>query len=210
MTVYGYARVSTIGQNLDAQIEALHEYGIEEIRIFKDKETGKKVERKEFQELLHKVVEGDIIVCTRLDRFARRTLDALKELKTLNEKGVGVVILEMGGQQLDTSTATGQMFVTMLLAFAEYEANLIYERTQEGKAISKKNNPNYREGRKIKYTRERILEAYRLFETHSYPEVEKKTGINAETLRLRFKKLIEEGAIEPYPKMYMHKKRLVV
>ncbi|MFX3624014.1 MAG: recombinase family protein [Ectobacillus sp.] len=149
MTVFGYARVSSKGQDLTAQIKALEEHGCD--HIFKEKYSGRTAEDREvFQELLTKVNTGDTIVVTKLDRFARSTKDALNIIEQLEEKGVSLVVLNMGGDKLDTSTPMGKLMVTMLTGIAEFELSLIKERQREGIALAKERGVY--KGRPKKYT----------------------------------------------------------
>src|SRR4051812_25465114 len=92
--IYGYARVSTQGQDIEAQIQQLKEAGCEE--IFSEKSTGTKADRQEFQKLMNKLEDGDSLVVTKLDRFARSTIDAITTVKTLFERGVKVNVLNLG------------------------------------------------------------------------------------------------------------------
>lgn len=145
---YGYARVSTAGQardgnSLEAQREALIEAGAEV--IFSDAFTGTKTERPEFQKMLAELKEGDIVIVTKLDRFARRALQGLTVLENLSQKGVVLHVLNMG---LFDNTPTGKLMRTMFLGFAEFERDMIVQRTTEGKAVAKAKNPEWREGRK--------------------------------------------------------------
>jgi DNA invertase Pin-like site-specific DNA recombinase len=133
---YGYARVSSLKQDLTAQVNALTEIGCE--KIFKEKVSGRdKDHRQQFQKLLETVKEGDTIVVTKLDRFARSTKDALSTIELLNEKGVFLIVLNMGGQTVDTSTAIGKLMVTVLAGIAEFEADMIKERQLEGIELAK-------------------------------------------------------------------------
>lgn len=92
---YGYARVSSAGQNLSAQVKQLQEAGCD--NIYKEKVSGRKKEhREQFNLLLEIVQEGDVIVVTKLDRFARSTKDALNTIEYLNGKGVSLIVLNMG------------------------------------------------------------------------------------------------------------------
>jgi DNA invertase Pin-like site-specific DNA recombinase len=133
---YGYARVSSTGQDLTAQINALKDAECE--KIFKEKVSGRdKNKRPQFQKLLETVQEGDTIVVSKLDRFARSTKDALVTIEQLNEKGVALVVLNMGGDKIDTSTAIGKLMVTVLAGIAEFEADMIRERQLEGIELAK-------------------------------------------------------------------------
>lgn len=133
---YGYARVSSTNQNISAQIKMLEENKCD--HIFQEKISGRKKEdRPEFNKLLEIVKKGDTIIVTKLDRFARSTKDALATIELLNEKGVGLIVLNMGGDKVDTSTAIGKLMVTVLAGIAEFEADMIKERQLEGIALAK-------------------------------------------------------------------------
>lgn len=134
--IYGYARVSSKSQNLDYQLTQLKEYGCE--KIYKEKTSGRALDnREQFTKLINVASEGDVIVITKLDRFARSTKDALNTIDLLQRRGVSLVVLNMGGDVLDTSTAIGKLMVTMLAGIAEFEADMIKERQLEGIAAAK-------------------------------------------------------------------------
>jgi|SRR5690625_3337420 len=173
---YGYARVSTVHQDLQSQLKALEEEGCN--RIFQDKFTGTERNRPQFNELLDTINSGDTLVVTKLDRFARSTLDGINTIKELFDKGVKVHVLNMG---LVEDTPTGRLIFNVMLAFAEFERDMIIERTQEGKAIAKQ-DPNYREGRPPKYSKKQLEHALKLKESHTYKQVEELTGISKSTL----------------------------
>src|SRR5690606_5705032 len=117
--IYGYARVSTQHQDLQAQIDELKKYGCEV--IFQEKISGKTVEdREQLQKLLATVKKGDKVVFTKLDRFARSTVDALQIAEELKAKGVNMVVLNFGGMSINTATPTGKMVLTMFAAIAEF------------------------------------------------------------------------------------------
>ncbi len=146
---YGYARVSSIGQqrngnSLDAQIEALKQRGAE--IIVAECFTGRKVDRPQFTELLGKLQPGDELIVCKLDRFARSSKHGADLIQELVNKGIRVNILNMG---IADNTSTGKLLLNIMFAFAEYEADMIAERTSEGKAEKKSTDPNYKEGRKI-------------------------------------------------------------
>ncbi|RZT23133.1 recombinase family protein [Fictibacillus sp. BK138] len=146
---YGYARVSSSGQDLTAQLKVLEEHGCS--KIYKEKVSGKnKEDRTEFLSLLSTVREGDSIVVSKLDRYARSTKDALTIIEELEDKGVSLVVLNMGGDKLDTSTSMGKLMVTMLSGIAEFELSLIKERQREGIALAKQRGVY--KGRPPKYT----------------------------------------------------------
>lgn len=173
---YGYARVSTLHQDLEAQLQALDKEGCD--KIYSDKFTGTKTDRPKFNKLLQELKEGDTLVVTKLDRFARTTADGINTVKSLFEKGIKVHVLNMG---LIEDTPTGRLILSVMLAFAEFERDMIVERTQEGKAIAKQKE-DFREGRPKKFTKKQIKHALMLLETHSYKQVEEITGISKSTL----------------------------
>lgn len=178
---YGYGRVSTLHQDLEAQLQALKKEGCE--KIYTDKFTGTKTDRPEFSKLLQTLKEGDTLVVTKLDRFARTTEDGIKTVKSLFERGIKVHVLNMG---LIEDTPTGRLILNVMLAFAEFERDMIVERTQEGKMIAKQ-NPDFREGRPKKFSKKQIEHALGLLGKHSYKQVEEVTGISKSTL-IRAKK----------------------
>lgn len=178
---YGYARVSTVHQDLESQLQALEKEGCDE--IYSEKFTGTKADRPKFQELLSILKDGDTLVVTKLDRFARSTVDAINTVKELFDRGVKVHILNMG---LVENTPTGRLVFNVMSAFAEFERDMIVERTQEGKAIAKQKE-DFREGRPNKFTKAQVEHALGLLETHSYKQVGEMTGISKSTL-IRAKK----------------------
>ena len=145
---YGYARVSSVGQqkngnSLEAQIELLKQRGAEV--IVSECFTGRKVDRPKFTELLKKLQPGDELIVCKLDRFARSSKHGADLIQELVNKGVRVNILNMG---IADNTSTGKLLLNIMFAFAEYEADMIAERTSEGKAEKRATDPNYKEGRK--------------------------------------------------------------
>jgi DNA invertase Pin-like site-specific DNA recombinase len=173
---YGYARVSTVQQDLEAQLQALKNEGCEV--IYSEKFTGTKADRPKFTELLAKLEAGDTLVVTKLDRFARSTVDAIQTVRELFERGVKVHILNMG---IVEDTPTGRLIFNIMSSFAEFERDMIVERTQEGKAIAKQRE-DFREGRPNKFSKKQIEHALGLLATHSYAQVEDITGISKSTL----------------------------
>lgn len=194
--VYGYARVSTAGQgrdgnSLEEQAKALERYGCQE--IVTEAFTGKTMERPEFQALLKRLRPDDTLVVCKLDRFARTAIEGVETVRGLFEKGVRVHIINMG---LIENTLTGNLILTVMLAFAEYERGIILERTQTGKAIARQ-DPNFREGRPKKYLPTQINHALELLESgKTYRQVEALTGISKSTLVRARKTVIDH----PRPK----------
>ena len=179
--VYGYCRVSTNmqakdGNSLEAQEKLLKENGAEE--IYSDAFTGTKSHRPEFDKLLDKLEHGDKLIITKLDRIARSVSQGTEIIQALLDRGITIHVLNMG---LMDNTPTGKLIRNIMLAFAEFERDMIIERTQEGKAIAKK-QPGYREGRPHLYGKKQIQHALGLLESHSYKQVTELTGISKSTL----------------------------
>ena len=144
---YGYGRVSSKGQqrdgnSLEAQERLLREAGAEV--IYTEAFTGMKSDRPKFNELLEILQPGDTLIVTKLDRFARSMSQGTELVTSLIEKGVKVHILNIG---IMDNTPASKLIRGVFFAFAEFERDMIVERTTEGKEIAKQ-NPEYREGRK--------------------------------------------------------------
>ena len=179
--IYGYARVSTKGQakdgnSLEDQKIKLMEAGAE--NIFCDSFTGTKTDRPELDKLKAVLQAGDTITVTKLDRLARSASKGAELVSDWLKSGVNVHILNMG---MINDTPTGRLIMNIMFAFAEFERDMIVERTQEGKYIARQ-NPDFREGRPPKYDDEKISYALKLLETESYTKVSKITGISVSTL----------------------------
>ena len=151
----GYPRVSTNtkgkkrdkgesnGNTLEAQEEKLRAAGAD--IIMPEQFTGTKMDRPVLNQVLEMLEEGDTLMVTKLDRLARTAGEGSIMIKDLLARGVKVHILNMG---LIEDTTTGRLLLNTLLAFAEFERDMIVERLNEGKEIAKANNPKYKEGRK--------------------------------------------------------------
>lgn len=179
--IYGYARVSTAGQaaggnSLEAQLQQLRDAGAEE--IYTDAFTGTTMSRPNFAILREKIGPNDTLVVTKLDRLGRSVSQASAIISELIEEGITINVLNVGVLSNDS---VNKLMQNILLAFAQFERDMIIQRTQEGKAIAKQ-NPNYREGRPRKYTRVQMDHAMELLETHSYTQVANMTGISRATL----------------------------
>ncbi len=177
-TVYGYARVSSKGQardgnSLDVQRDALKAAGAEV--ILSDAYTGTKLERPELDKLLQEIKAGDTLIVTKLDRIARSVQQGIQLIDELAQKGVKIHVLNLG--MMDDSP-TGRLIRNVMLCFAEFERDMIWQRTQEGKAASGKKG-----GRKLKYSPEQMKHAMELLDGgHTYDDVVKMTGISKSTL----------------------------
>lgn len=190
MTKYGYARVSTAGQDLESQIETLIKQGCKQENIYAEKFTGTKTkQRKELQRLLDTLKQGDELIVTKLDRLGRKTADIVKLIDKLLASGIIVNVLNMG--RLDNSPS-GKLMTTVVLAFAEFERDMIVQRTSEGKAYARKHNKDFKEGRPKRKITDRYRKIYEYKQTHTYKETELMSGLSRSTIQ-RIVKQIEEN-----------------
>lgn len=186
--IYGYARVSTKGQlkdgnSLEFQEKELRKNGATE--IYSDSFTGTKIDRPKFNVLLKELNEGDTLIVTKLDRIARSMTQGSKLVTELIEKGIRVNILSTG---IMDNTPSSKLIRNVFFSFAEFERDMIVERTQEGKAIAK-TKAGFKEGRPKKYTEEQINHSLDLIENgNSYTKVERMTQISKSTLTRAMRK----------------------
>ena len=191
---FGYARVSTTGQardgnGLEAQEKELREAGA--AIIYKDSFTGKSMDRPYFDEMNRilteravkrqtgEITENDVLVVTRLDRIARTAVEGSSYIDKLLDQRISVNVLNIG---LLNNSASGRLIRHVMLAFAEFERDLIIQRTREGKEIARLKE-GYREGRPRIYTDEQLSHAMGLLQRGStYREVAEMTGISVSTL----------------------------
>ncbi len=140
----GYARVSSAGQKLDLQVDALTCAGVSPEHLYSEKVSGtKRKGREALEDMLSRGIrKGDTVVVTRLDRLARSSRDLHNIAHKLDEKGVGLKVLE---QDIDTTTPAGRLFFTMLGAIAEFETEIRKDRQREGIDAAKKlkGTPSY-------------------------------------------------------------------
>jgi DNA invertase Pin-like site-specific DNA recombinase len=182
MGIFGYARVSTEGQSLDLQIDALNHYGVE--KIFSEKMTGKRVDRPQLQEMLKYLRENDTVVVWKLDRIGRSMKDLLTIVNGFEEKGIHFVSLK---ENIDTSTATGKLIFNIFASLAEFERDIISERTRAGLEAARARG---REGGRPKKSDEKIKLALKMYQSKNYsiPEITEATGISKTTLYRYIKK----------------------
>jgi DNA invertase Pin-like site-specific DNA recombinase len=153
MVIYGYARVSTDGQSLDAQVKQLRAARAE--KIFRETASGAQTKRAQLARVIGKLGKDDVLTVTRLDRLARSTRDLLNTLAAITSKGAGFRSLD--DTWADTTTAHGRLMVTVLGGLAEFERELIRARTGEGRARAVANG--VRLGRKRVLTHHQQQEA---------------------------------------------------
>src|SRR5258708_36868328 len=143
---YGYARVSTDGQSVGAQVRQLTKAGCK--KVFRQVARGAKTDRAQLRRLLDQLDAGDVLMVTRLDRLARSTRDLLNTLATIAGKSAG--FRSIGDTWADTTTPHGRLMLTVLGGLAEFERDLIRARTGEGRARAKARGVKL--GRKPKLT----------------------------------------------------------
>lgn len=184
MAIFGYGRVSTNGQDLSAQKDALEKYGCE--KIYMEKESGAKSDRAELAKVLEHLREGDKLVVYKIDRLARSTFDLESIAKDLEERGITLVFIK---ENIDFSTPTGKMMFTMLGAIAQFERDIIKDRTTEGRerAIAKGTHMG-RPGQDEKAVK-KALKLYNERESNglSVNEIAKSTGVPRSTIYAKVK-----------------------
>lgn len=131
--IYGYARVSTDGQSVAAQVAALTAAGA--VKVFQETASGAKTDRRELRRVLDTLDTGDVLLVARLDRLARSTRDLLNTLAAITERGAG--FRSLGDAWADTTTPHGRLMLTVLGGLAEFERELILSRTQDGRSRAK-------------------------------------------------------------------------
>ncbi|WP_299632353.1 recombinase family protein [uncultured Roseobacter sp.] len=131
--IFGYARVSTDDQALDAQIDALRDAGVH--KVFTEKKTGKTRQRAELMRLLEQLREDDVVIVTKYDRLARSLRDLIDIIELIRERGAGFRSL---GEDIDTTTPAGRLVFHVFGSIAEFERERIVERTKEGLAAARK------------------------------------------------------------------------
>ena len=151
--IYGYARVSTDGQSVDAQVRQLTKAGCK--KVFREVASGAKIDRAQLRRLLGQLEAGDVLTVTRLDRLARSTRDLLNTLAAITAKKAG--FRSLGDAWADTTTSHGRLMLTVLGGLAEFERDLIRVRTGEGRERAKARG--VRMGRKPKLTPHQQREA---------------------------------------------------
>jgi len=151
--IIGYARVSTDGQTLDAQMAALKAAGAE--KVFSEKISGAVTDRKALGKAMAALGSGDVLLVTRLDRLARSTRDLLNVLDSISR--VGAKFKSLADSWADTTTPHGELMITILAGLATFERHLIKARTDEGRKRAQARGVRF--GRPLKLTKHQIAEA---------------------------------------------------
>ena len=173
---FGYARVSTEQQNLDRQLDMLNRYGVD--YIFNEKMTGTKRDRPELNKLLDRLMAGDTVVVESLSRLGRSTKDLIELVELFEKKQVHLVSLK---EQIDTSTPAGKLLFTLMSAIAQFERDVIAERTREGLNAARARG---RVGGRPRTNEQKVRQAVKLYQTGQYSvrEIEELTGVKKSTL----------------------------
>ena len=173
----GYARVSTQDQNLDVQMQRLTEAGCE--KFFREKVSGVSKSRPEFQRMIDQLRPGDVVVVWKLDRLARSTRELLNTMETIRDAGAG--FQSLSEPWANTTTHVGKLIMTVFAGIAEFERDLIRERTSAGRAAAKQRGVHL--GRRRKLSSEQAKLAVRLLqEGKAASEVAETFGIHRATI----------------------------
>jgi DNA invertase Pin-like site-specific DNA recombinase len=174
--IFGYARVSTEAQNLDRQLDALKKYGVD--HIYNEKLTGTKRDRPELVKMLDRMTGGDTIVVESLSRLGRSVKDLIDLTELLHSRGVNLVSLK---ESIDTNTSTGKLLFTLMSAIAQFERDVIADRTREGLNAARARG---RVGGRPRTNGESVRKAVKLYNTRQYSirEIEELTGVKKDTL----------------------------
>lgn len=179
----GYARVSTDDQNLDLQHDALKKAGCE--KFYDDQMTGSKINRPGLEAAIDFARQGDIIVVWRLDRLSRSLKDLIEMVALLDEKGIGLKSLQ---ESIDTSSSSGKLIFHIFGALAEFERNLIRERTHAGLQAARARGR--KGGRPKKLSNDKSKLVVQLYEgrKHSIKQICELVGVSKPTLYKYLKK----------------------
>lgn len=182
MAIYGYCRVSTRGQLDGNSLEGQKEQILKDYPtaiIIEEQISGAKSVRPKFDELVQRLESGDMLVVTKLDRFARSLSQGNDTINNLLQRGIRVNILNIG--MLD-NTPNSKLIRNIFFSFAEFERDMIYERTQEGKALARQRG-DFKEGRPRKFSPAKVDEALNYIESgNSFKKASEVFGISKTTL----------------------------
>jgi DNA invertase Pin-like site-specific DNA recombinase len=174
--VYGYARVSTADQNLDRQLDALRKYGID--KLFCEKMSGTKKNRPELDKMLNELSEGDTVVIESLSRLGRSVKNLSELMELYNAKNIRLVSLK---ETIDTTSPTGRLLYTILSSLAQFERDILVERTTEGLKAARARG---RVGGRPKTDAKAMQKALALYQTKEYSitDITDLTGVSKSAL----------------------------
>lgn len=183
-TLVGYARVSTADQNVQMQIDALLKYGVEEENIYRENISGVKKNRPEFAKAMRQLREGDTLVVWKLDRVARSINNLLEIMKELEDRGIKFRSITEG---VETETPTGKMILVVMGALAQFERDLIVERTRAGVAAAKERGVKF--GADFKLPPEKMDQLWKEVNEQGMTKVAaaKKYKVSVQTISRRLK-----------------------
>ena len=178
--VYGYARVSTLDQNLDRQLDGLKRYGVD--KVFCEKMSGTKKNRPELDKMLSELTEGDTVVIESLSRLGRSVKNLSELMEKFNTQNIRLVSMK---ETIDTTTPTGKLLYTILSSLAQFERDILVERTSEGLKAARARG---RVGGRPKTDAKAMQKALALYDTKQYSlkEIYSLTGVSKSAL-YRFK-----------------------
>ena len=174
--IYGYARVSTLDQNLDRQKDALRAHGVD--RLFCEKVSGAKKSRPELDKMLAVLESGDSVVIESLSRLGRSVKNLSELMESFNEKGIRLISLK---ESVDTTSATGRLLFTIISSLAAFERETLIERTNEGLASARARG---KLGGRPKTNEAALKKAVALYRTGEYSlaDIQELTGVSKSTL----------------------------
>lgn len=172
----GYARVSTLDQNLDRQTDMLRAYGVD--KLYTEKMSGTRRDRPELTRLLERLEEGNTVIVESLSRLGRSTRDLIELVELFQQKGVQLVSLK---ESIDTSSSTGKLLFTIMSALAQFERDVIADRTREGLQAARARGHF---GGRPKTDAKKLQQALKLYRSGQYTarEIKELTGITKSTL----------------------------
>lgn len=176
--LFGYARVSTIDQNLDRQIDELIRYGVQEDHLYTDKYTGASMNRPAFESMNQRLREGDVVITESLSRLSRTTKDLLNVIEDWQRRGVTYISLK---ESIDFSTSTGKLILSVMASISEFERSITKERVREGIKAARARG---RVGGRKATDPNKISKAVKLYQTksHSLTEIREITGVSQSVL----------------------------
>lgn len=191
---YGYIRISSKSQIENNSLAEQEQTILEKYpsaEIHREVYTAAKDfnNREVFNDLIDRLSDGDCLAVCKMDRFCRNVREGLDIIEHLMDKGIKIDILNLG---VIDNTPVGRLTYTILLSFAEFERNMIVERTQNGRELARQKD-GYIEGRPKKYSKTQLSLAMQLLENHSYKQVSAMTGISKSTLQREKKKTVDEN-----------------
>ena len=174
--IRAYARVSTADQNLDRQLDALKNYGID--ALYFERMSGTKKSRPELDRMLKEVCDGDTIVIESLSRLGRSVKDLAELMEMFNQRNIRLVSLK---ETIDTTTPTGKLLFSIMSSLAQFERDILVERTQEGLKAARARG---RTGGRPKTNAAAVKKAVALYQTQQYSlkEIQELTGVSASTI----------------------------